>query len=258
MIKEQHAHHEKVEAVENKVAELIEKKDEVMGESKEKRMSLMMQVGSFMGKLQEMKESFWNGLVKALESMGLPTAQAEKFLYVARGGDAAVTEDEDEPFIGPFPEMEGEIYEGLTKAAEKFPFTLPVNAVVRQTGHFGDPRSGHTHKGVDIAVAEGTPIIVNAKDAPIRIEKVSSGGSGGNTVTYKTKNGTRVVLCHLQEMPPYNSGKELSANMVIGKVGNTGTSSGPHIHMEIGEHGNKIDPAKDHVDNNWFNSGNIA
>ena len=67
MIKEPHTPHEKVEAVGKKAAELIEKKDEVMETGKKERMSLMVQGGSFMSKLQEMKGSFWDGLVKALE-----------------------------------------------------------------------------------------------------------------------------------------------------------------------------------------------
>ncbi len=250
MIKEPHTHHEKVEAVEAKAAELIEKKDEVMGESKEKRMGLIMQVGSFMGKLQEMKESFWNGFViKALESMGLPKAQAEKFLYVAKG--SLDSEDVNNPsgqeMMGPM-ELYDEAVRGALLKTENLPFTVPAKYKMTLTGRFGDPRTGHRHAGVDLAMPEGTPVVVPANKAPLKVLAVESGGSGGNELIYLCADGTRVVLSHLQYKPNFREGDVLEAGTVMGFVGQTGHASGPHIHMEIGEPKQKIDPLEGHVD----------
>lgn len=249
MIKEQHTHHEKVEAVEAKAAELIEKKEEVTDGSKKERMSLMMQVGSFMGKLQEIKESFWGGLVKALESMGLPTAQAEKFLYVAKG--SLDSEDVNNPsgqeMMGPV-ERYDEALRGALMKTENLPFTVPAKYKMTLTGHFGDPRPGHTHAGVDLAMPEGTPVVVPENKAPITVETVESGGSGGNELIYRCADGTRVVLSHLQYKPNFREGDVLEAGIVMGLVGQTGHASGPHIHMEVGEPKQKIDPLEGHVD----------
>lgn len=233
----------------NKAAELIEKKDEVVGQSKEKRMNLMMQVGSFMGKLREMKESAWNSFIKALESMGLPKAQAEKFLYVATGSldSGDVNNPSGQEIMGPV-ELYEEALRGPLLKTKKLPFTVPAKYKMNLTGHFGDPRPGHTHAGVDLAMPEGTPVVVPENKAPLTVEKVESGGSGGNELIYRCADGTRVVLSHLQYKPSFREGDVLEAGIVMGFVGQTGHASGPHIHMEIGEPKQKIDPLKGYVD----------
>jgi murein DD-endopeptidase MepM/ murein hydrolase activator NlpD len=233
----------------SEAAELTEKKAEIMESGKKERMSLMMQVGSFMGKLQEVKESFWNGFVKALESMGLPTAQAEKFLYVAKG--SLDSEDVNNPsgqgMMGPV-ELYEEALRGPLLKTENLPFTVPAKYKMTLTGHFGDPRPGHTHAGVDLAMPEGTPVVVPANKAPLKVLAVESGGSGGNELIYRCADGTRVVLSHLQYKPNFQPGDRLEAGTVMGFVGQTGRASGPHIHMEIGEPKQKIDPLEGHVD----------
>ena len=65
---------------------------------------------------------------------------------------------------------------------------------------------------------------------------------------YRCADGTRVVLSHLQYKPSFREGDVLEAGIVMGFVGQTGHASGPHIHMEIGEPKQKIDPLKGYVD----------
>lgn len=257
MIKEPHTPHEKVEAVEKKAAELIEKKEEkeeeVRENSKEDRTNLMMQVGFFMGKVEEVKTGFWNSCIKILEILGLPKDKAEKFLYVAKG--SLDSEDVNNPsgqeMMGPV-ELYDEAVRGALLKTENLPFTVPTKYKMTLTGHFGDPRTGHRHAGVDLAMAEGTPVVVPANKAPLTVEKVESGGSGGNELIYRCADGTRVVLSHLQYKPNFQAGDVLEAGMVMGFVGQTGHASGPHIHMEIGESGQKTDPLEGHVDQQFL------
>lgn len=109
------------------------------------------------------------------------------------------------------------------------------------------PRRGRIHAGRDIAIAQGTPVSVisNATITSVGFEK-----GYGYYVTYVDSNGIEHFYGHLREMPKVTKGQKVSAGTIIGYVGSTGYSTGPHLHWEIspklGEVGrprkNVIDP----------------
>ncbi len=109
------------------------------------------------------------------------------------------------------------------------------------------PRRGRIHAGRDIAIAHGTPVSV-ISDATITDRGIEPGY--GYYVTYVDSNGIEHFYGHLREMPKVSKGQKLSAGTIIGHVGSTGWSTGPHLHWEvsprIGEVGrprkNVIDP----------------
>lgn len=106
---------------------------------------------------------------------------------------------------------------------------------------------GRPHRGRDIAAPSGTGLQV-ASDSVITDKGVD--GGYGNYIVFKDSNGIEHLYGHMLEASPYNKGDQVSAGTVIGRVGSTGRSTGPHLHWEVsrvmGEVGrprsNVIDP----------------
>lgn len=105
-------------------------------------------------------------------------------------------------------------------------WTIPVQGYVL-TSLYG-PRWGGTHTGLDMAVASGTPIYAMASGEIISA-KYESGF--GNKTVIRHEDGTETWYCH-------QSAFELASGTVkggdlIGYVGSTGNSTGPHLHLEV-------------------------
>ena len=102
-------------------------------------------------------------------------------------------------------------------------------------------REGH-HNGVDIAAPAGTPIKAPASGI---LEKVDYQGDGaGHYVILRHGDGTRSKYFHMQQQSPLEEGARISAGQVIGRVGSTGRSTGPHLHYELWKDGRVLDPRR--------------
>jgi murein DD-endopeptidase MepM/ murein hydrolase activator NlpD len=98
------------------------------------------------------------------------------------------------------------------------------------------------HTGVDFAVPTGTPVLAVADG---KIENASWGKSYGNQVVQKVKGGW-VIYAHLNKVR-IKPGQVAKKGDIIGEVGSTGNSSGPHLHFEMRDNirwsaGKDIDP----------------
>jgi murein DD-endopeptidase MepM/ murein hydrolase activator NlpD len=112
----------------------------------------------------------------------------------------------------------------------------PVNGPV--TGVFGEVRPGHLHSGIDIAVPEGTPI--RAADSGRVALAAYTGGYGNYTCVQHTAS---MSTCYgHQSSFAVSSGASVSQGQVIGYSGNTGNSTGPHLHFEVRINGSPVDP----------------
>jgi len=112
------------------------------------------------------------------------------------------------------------------------------------TGDFGEKRSDHIHEGVDLAnIQEGTAI---AALRPFRVLRKAYEGDGAGHHVVVEMDGEERKFFHLQEKSGLLAGKSYPAGTVIGKVGNTGHSSGVHIHFERAalKGGAPIDPTE--------------
>ncbi|MBP6879823.1 MAG: M23 family metallopeptidase [Candidatus Pacebacteria bacterium] len=93
----------------------------------------------------------------------------------------------------------------------------------------------HGNNGVDIAAPVGTPIRASA-DGVVLISKFREGnpwfGGFGNFVVIEHANGVKTLSAHMSAVN-VSVGQNVSQGEVIGKVGNTGRSTGPHIHFEV-------------------------
>ena len=94
------------------------------------------------------------------------------------------------------------------------------------------------HQGLDIGVAEGTPIFAVRAGT---VTAATYNDSAGNYVTIDHADGFRSIYMH---MAAYivSAGQEVAAGQVIGHVGSTGESTGPHLHIGISYNGVYLDP----------------
>lgn len=101
------------------------------------------------------------------------------------------------------------------------------------------PRKGSYHYGIDIGNVRGTPIVASASGTVVQFisyckEGVSScGGRYGNYITIQHENGQRTRYAHLQKINVSVVGQYIKQGEKIGTMGNTGRSTGPHLHFEI-------------------------
>ncbi len=98
------------------------------------------------------------------------------------------------------------------------------------------------HTGVDFAVPTGTPVLAVADG---KIENANWGKSYGKQVVQKVEGGW-VIYAHLNALR-CKPGQTVKAGDIVGEVGSTGNSSGPHLHFEMRDNirwsaGKDIDP----------------
>lgn len=116
-------------------------------------------------------------------------------------------------------------------------YCCPVKGSVNVRGKFG-MRRYRRHQGVDISLPLGTPVH-SAFDGKVRISKYLHGY--GNLVVVRHTNGLETFYGHLSERK-VEVGDWVTAGEVIGLVGSTGRSTGPHLHFETRHMGYAFDP----------------
>lgn len=117
------------------------------------------------------------------------------------------------------------------------PFTMPVQGPV--SSKFGAARASGAHGGMDIAVPVGTPITVAGPGVVIG---VGEDEASGKFVRVRHADGTITSYAHLSAQD-VKRGDALAAGAVLGKSGNTGNSTGPHLHFRVRDaNGKVIDP----------------
>ena len=122
-------------------------------------------------------------------------------------------------------------------ALQKTPFALPVKSTFRYTSGFG-PRWGRMHNGTDFAAGHGTPIYATA-DGVVTHAGWSSGY--GNLVKIQHEFGIETRYGH-QSKIRVKVGQRVSRGERIGDMGNTGRSTGTHLHYEVRIGGKPVDP----------------
>lgn len=135
---------------------------------------------------------------------------------------------------------------GAEQALEKTQTWLkPVVAkITSKFGYRTDPKTGkpnNFHNGIDLAIPSGTAI-KNPMNGTV--EAVNSGGAGGIELIVKHSNGYKTGYAHLTKTM-VKKGDKIQQGQVIALSGNTGKSTGPHLHFTLTDpSGAKIDPQK--------------
>ncbi len=117
-------------------------------------------------------------------------------------------------------------------------FAWPVPASKRVSSPFGS-RWGKHHDGIDISAREGTSIVAAADG--VVVYSGSQIGGYGNITVLAHRDGFFTVYAHASKN--YTSkGERVHRGQVIAKVGQTGRSTGPHLHFEIRHDSKPINP----------------
>jgi murein DD-endopeptidase MepM/ murein hydrolase activator NlpD len=96
---------------------------------------------------------------------------------------------------------------------------------------FGAPRPGHIHQGQDVAAACGQKMVA-AEVGTVKTNAYQAGGAGYYLVIHGATSGTDYVYMHMKKASWAPVGWVVRTGEGIGKVGNTGSSSGCHLHFE--------------------------
>ena len=129
------------------------------------------------------------------------------------------------------------------ESSTKFLMKTPINGA-RLSSRFGKrrhPISGYTrlHKGTDFAAPTGTPIYAAGNGV---VERASRYGGYGHYIRIRHAKGYKTAYAHLSRYARgVKSGRRVKQGQIIGYVGSTGASTGPHLHYEVYKNGKAVD-----------------
>lgn len=139
----------------------------------------------------------------------------------------------------------GTFYDAKGRTSEKMLMKRPVKARPRLSSPFGKRRHPILqyeifHKGVDLAVPRNTPVMAAADGT---IEIIGRKGSYGKYIRLGHKGGYQSAYAHLNGYrQDLKVGSKVKRGEVIGYVGTTGRSTGPHLHFEVLKNGKVVNP----------------
>lgn len=128
---------------------------------------------------------------------------------------------------------------GYWPARPKGMFRFPVNGG-RISSYFGVPRpGGRRHTGIDVPRPRGTPVYAAASGT---VTTKSRSSSYGLYIIIQHSNGYSTRYAHLSSFADIRVGSTVVRGQIIGRVGNTGNSTGSHLHWEIRHYGEPVNP----------------
>ena len=137
-------------------------------------------------------------------------------------------------------------YDQNGRSIKKALMKTPINGA-RLSSSFGmrkHPIDGYNkmHKGTDFAAPMGTPIMASGSGVVTRARWC---GGGGNCIKIKHNSTYLTIYAHMQKFAyGIKEGIRVKQGQIIGYVGSTGKSTGPHLHYEVIESGKKINSQK--------------
>ena len=137
-------------------------------------------------------------------------------------------------------------FEANGQSIKKTLMKTPINGA-RLSSSYGmrkHPILGYNkmHQGTDFAAPMGTPIMASGSG---RVLKAGWCGGGGNCVKIKHNTTYTTVYAHMSKFARgIKKGVRVSQGQIIGYVGSTGMSTGPHLHYEVIQNGKKINSQK--------------
>lgn len=146
--------------------------------------------------------------------------------------------------LGGYSRGSSEILNGSTSRTSNNIFSWPLQEAGTITSTFGyrtDPIDGSVsyHSGVDIGMPSGTPILASADGTVIIANSTDSWGGGyGYYVKIKHNDTFDTLYAHCSKICVIN-GQQVNEGQIIGYIGSTGRSTGPHLHFEIWKNGSR-------------------
>ena len=135
-------------------------------------------------------------------------------------------------------------YDEKGRSVKKTLMRTPIDGA-RLTSGFGKrkhPTLGYTkmHRGVDFGARSGTPIMAAGNGT---VEFAARNGGYGNYVRIRHNSEFKTAYAHMRKFGKgVRKGARVKQGQVIGYVGTTGRSTGPHLHYEVHKDGRQINP----------------
>lgn len=126
------------------------------------------------------------------------------------------------------------------KVKMKYPIIIPFR-ITSKYGNRKHPVSGNIsfHNGIDIAVPIGTHII-NPYNGVVK--NINTHSTGGKQLIIEHDNGFTTGYAHLENNSFFQIGDKVKQGEVIATTGNTGISTGPHLHLTLRKDGVLVNP----------------
>jgi len=193
-------------------------------------------------------------LRRAFDIAGLPV---DRFISKTRRKDAPLAVGG--PFVAAPPKGTDSLFErdlaaaqsavatldGLRRALPMTPLRKPLAGELQLTSTFGyraDPFFGRPalHSGVDLREEYGTPVKATAAGV---VSVAGPQGGYGNLVEIDHGGGLSTRYAHLSAID-VAPGQQVAPGAIVGRVGSTGRSTGPHLHYEVRIDGEAVDPSR--------------
>lgn len=131
----------------------------------------------------------------------------------------------------------------LNRAVVRLPLSRPMPTDADITSHFGtrlDPflRAPAMHTGIDFRANSGAPVRATGAG---RVVTAEYSGGYGNMVEIEHAGGVTTRYAHLSSIA-VEEGETVNLGQIVGRVGSTGRSTGPHLHYETRIDGDAVDP----------------
>ena len=130
----------------------------------------------------------------------------------------------------------------INNALAHIPLGMPFSGRITSSfGHRENPFGGYgveTHRGMDIKGPMGAPVKSMAKG---KVIFAGVKGGYGNCIILGHGSGFETLYGHLSKIK-VNNGQNIDIGQLIGNIGSTGRSTGPHLHYEVHQNGKRINP----------------
>jgi hypothetical protein len=124
---------------------------------------------------------------------------------------------------------------------------FPVQGPHTYGDGIGAARNGHTHQGVDVLAAEGTPVVAPLAGTILYVDYQPS--AAGRYIVMNAVDGRAFFFAHCRTNTiAVTPGQQVAAGASLCGVGHTGDASGPHLHFEIWEGGWRVDKNSHFID----------
>lgn len=145
-------------------------------------------------------------------------------------GDIILVPEGEIAVVAPKPKASSKIVK--TKILDTYSQVSPDGFLIRPVNGGRRTQGIHGHNGIDIASSIGTPIVASAGGKVIIAKSSGYNGGYGKMVIIIHDNNIQTVYAHMNAVY-VTSGQIVNQGQVIGELGNTGRSTGPHLHFEV-------------------------
>jgi septal ring factor EnvC (AmiA/AmiB activator) len=151
----------------------------------------------------------------------------------------ASTLAEDAPRVRELEDVVGRMGKMMSALPLRWPVRGRVNS---EYGKRASPWTGRAerHGGLDIGASHGTPVLA---PAAATVVSARSGGDYGKHVKLDHGHGVRSLYGHLSRID-VRAGQRVERGQMLGLVGSTGRSTGPHLHYEVRVNGERVNPRR--------------